>query len=371
MAQLPKTAIYRLGSNEPLGDHPDSNLINGFLEQALSAAERAKLMQHFARCSDCRELLTLSAPETCEAIPVRAPSQNWLSWPVLRWGAAVACVLVVGAAVSVRYRSHNRESIPPEAVVSQAKPERLPAAPVQMKSNLPELRDDKALDAEAARSALRYQRPTRSEVPAPANAQMASNQAFAGRINQTNEAELKAAPGPAPETTVAENAPSASAAQLDTVPGRAKDAGAVPAATGSGAALHAPAASARALALNAVSPAFAKKVAPRWTLGSDGTLQRSFDSGNTWENVPIASQARFRALAANGMDIWVGGTNGALYHSIDAGRRWMQVQPSVNGQPLTADIIGVEFTDPQHGTLTTSANETWGTADGGQSWSKN
>jgi photosystem II stability/assembly factor-like uncharacterized protein len=75
-------------------------------------------------------------------------------------------------------------------------------------------------------------------------------------------------------------------------------------------------------------------------------------------------------LAANGLDIWVGGTKGALYHSSDAGQHWMQVRPFANGEVLTADIIGVEFTDPQHGTLTTSAKESWVTDDAGQSWQK-
>jgi len=109
---------------------------------------------------------------------------------------------------------------------------------------------------------------------------------------------------------------------------------------------------------------------PRWTLTSDGTLQRSLDSGATWEAVSVPRQATLRALAANGLDIWVGGSNGALYHSSDAGQHWTQVHPIANGEPLSADIIGVEFTDLQHGTLTTSAKETWVTADAGQSWLK-
>jgi len=368
MAQLPKPAIYRLGSNEPAGDHPDPNLISGFLEQAVSAAERSKLMQHFARCSDCRELLALSAPETFEAVPVQVPVSSSHTWPILRWGAAIACVVVVGAAVSVRYRSHSREAIPPETVVSQPNSLSAPIAPKGAKSSSREPQAEKTLLARRDASALRYQSRVKRNASTSGDSKTTFNQAFAGRIAQTNEDELKAAP--APEATVAQNAPPASTSQLDAVPGRAKDAGAEPTATGSGAARQAPATSARALALNAISPAFAKKITPRWTLSSDGILQRSFDSGNTWENVPIASQARFRALAANGMDIWVGGTNGALYHSIDAGRRWMQVQPSVNGQSLTSDIIGVEFTDPQHGTLTTSASESWATGDGGQTWSK-
>ena len=46
----------------------------------------------------------------------------------------------------------------------------------------------------------------------------------------------------------------------------------------------------------------------------------------------------------------------------------MQVKPVADGKSLTADIIGVEFTDARHGKLTTAANETWTTTDGGQNW---
>jgi photosystem II stability/assembly factor-like uncharacterized protein len=110
--------------------------------------------------------------------------------------------------------------------------------------------------------------------------------------------------------------------------------------------------------------------APRWTLSADGILQRSFDSGKTWQTIPVASNIVFRALAANESDIWVGGAAGALYHSFDAGQHWVHVQPAADGQPLTADIATVEFSDTQHGKLTTSDHENWTTSDAGDTWQK-
>ena len=110
------------------------------------------------------------------------------------------------------------------------------------------------------------------------------------------------------------------------------------------------------------------KAALRWTLSSDGALQRSLDSGKTWQTIPVANHVTFRALAANDSDIWVGGAAGALYHSSDAGQRWTQVKPVADGKPLTADIISVEFTDPQNGKVSTSSHETWTTSDGGVTW---
>jgi hypothetical protein len=110
------------------------------------------------------------------------------------------------------------------------------------------------------------------------------------------------------------------------------------------------------------------KVAFRWTLSAAGALQRSFDSGKTWQTVAVADNLTFRALAANDSDLWVGGAAGALYHSSDAGQHWTQVKPVAGGKLLTADIVGVEFTDYQNGKLTTSDRESWTTSDGGASW---
>jgi len=70
------------------------------------------------------------------------------------------------------------------------------------------------------------------------------------------------------------------------------------------------------------------------------------------------------------LDIWVGGSAGALFHSSDAGEHWTQVRPIANGEALEDDIVGVEFTDTLHGKLTSSAEETWITADAGQTWQK-
>ena len=113
-----------------------------------------------------------------------------------------------------------------------------------------------------------------------------------------------------------------------------------------------------------------ENLAPRWTLTWDGVLQRSLDSGRTWQTVPVATHLILRALAANGLDIWVGGKAGALFHSSDAGQHWTQVLPIANGQPFPGDIVGVEFSDGLHGKLTSSNHEIWVTSDAGQTWHK-
>ena len=146
---------------------------------------------------------------------------------------------------------------------------------------------------------------------------------------------------------------------------------------------------------------------PRWTVSSSGVLQRSFDGGDTWENINPAltaassgarlakgstaradvgsvSEAKknqkaeaaaypapvFRAFAAAGLEVWAGGSGGTLYHTWDGGNRWSRVTPSALGVALTGDIIAIHISDPQHGEVSTSTGELWATADNGQTWQK-
>jgi hypothetical protein len=109
---------------------------------------------------------------------------------------------------------------------------------------------------------------------------------------------------------------------------------------------------------------------PQWTLSEDGLPQRSFDSGANWEKIQVDHQAGFKALASNGMEVWVGGRAGLLYHSSDIGLHWVRVSPAANGKTLSADITRIEFSDVQHGILTTADGESWVTGDGGKNWEK-
>ena len=138
---------------------------------------------------------------------------------------------------------------------------------------------------------------------------------------------------------------------------------------------------------------------PLWAVNAAGALQRSFDKGSTWQTVDVtasgasldlsakmsrakakdagkalrrdtAAALTFRAVYAAGADVWAGGSAGALYHSQDAGNHWIRVTPASDGTGLTGDILTLEFTDPQHGKLSTSTSEVWTTSDAGQTWQK-
>ena len=375
MTNLPKVVTRRLQTAAHAA-HPDPDVIAAFVEKSLSGRERDQLLQHLAECRDCRDVVALSIPEQAAAASLAASVRpTWLTWPVLRWGALAACVLVVGAAVSLRqYQSSTSSRLSEEKTLAVSH------APAVAQSDLRTLEKSKALApqpseakqemaAAAMRSESRRKAPVEGslaakneEAPPVAAERRDQPRTFA----QTEATVINGAPQPAvPSLTALDEA----------VPGRAKDAlqqSSPNAAMTAGAARQAVAVAAApsALVANKKALATSAELIPRWTLSADGTLQRSLDSGRTWETIPVDRSASFRALAADGLEIWVGGAKGALYHSSDAGQNWTHVQLAANGEVLTGDIVRVEFTDRLHGTVTTSAQEKWITADGGQTWEK-
>jgi photosystem II stability/assembly factor-like uncharacterized protein len=85
----------------------------------------------------------------------------------------------------------------------------------------------------------------------------------------------------------------------------------------------------------------------------------------------LAAPTIFRAVSVSSdAEVWAGGSGGALYHTVDGGNRWTRVVPSAAGAALTGDIISIQFSDAQNGTLTTSNAEVWTTGDDGQTWQR-
>jgi len=332
MTEIPKIVRQRLQANTKLADHPEPNLLNAFVEQSLAERERVQILQHLSQCVNCREIVALSIaePDVAEVVSLARAHAGWLSWPTVRWVAAAACIVVIGAIVAI-HQTHDsgqhsaiRVSMSTHAIVDNAAPSQSPnlnPAPVQ------------AAERRTSRKTSGNQKVTDAAPFEIADARTAS-----------------------PFSEV--------------VPGRAKDSGP----QGAEQAIGGPTTNDNGM--NAESGTFfpddlaTESLAPRWTLSWDGVLQRSVDSGRTWQTVPVASHLILRALAANGLDIWVGGKAGALFHSSDAGQHWTQMLPIANGQPFVGDIVGVEFNDGLHGKLTSSNREIWITSDAGQTWQK-
>ena len=106
MTDLPKIVRERMRSTVA-GDHPDPDLLTAFAEQALPERERTPLLDHLARCGDCRDILALAAASAGAvatqikdtAVARKAP---WFTFPMLRWGALAACLVIVSTAVLLR-----------------------------------------------------------------------------------------------------------------------------------------------------------------------------------------------------------------------------------------------------------------------------
>src|SRR6266851_1689197 len=103
MEQLPKIVQRHLQGTAKPGVHPDPDLLAAFAEKSLNDRERSQVLQHLADCADCRDVVSLAMPEIESTLAPGAESSRWLSWPVLRWGALAACVVVVSAAVTLHY----------------------------------------------------------------------------------------------------------------------------------------------------------------------------------------------------------------------------------------------------------------------------
>jgi photosystem II stability/assembly factor-like uncharacterized protein len=109
-------------------------------------------------------------------------------------------------------------------------------------------------------------------------------------------------------------------------------------------------------------------LAALWSISTNGKLQRSQDSGRTWEEVRVDDAVTFRAVHAVGRDVWAGGS--ALYHSSDGGATWERVYLSSGESPTTETIVGITSGSRDHITVRTESGEQWNTEDGGHHWQR-
>src|SRR6202034_4342490 len=90
-------------------------LLTAFAEQSLADTESARVMEHLARCSDCREVVALAALPATEATAVNAsvaPTRSgWFGWPVLRWVAVAAGIVAIASVGIVQYRQRQKSEI--------------------------------------------------------------------------------------------------------------------------------------------------------------------------------------------------------------------------------------------------------------------
>lgn len=124
MRNVPKIVRERLKAAVPPAHHPDANMLTAFAERSLGEDERGRVLDHLARCGDCRDIVALALPASeVTAAPVRVPASGWLTWPALRWGLVAAGVVAIAALGVVQYqrRTENAASKSPAPIAIAAK----------------------------------------------------------------------------------------------------------------------------------------------------------------------------------------------------------------------------------------------------------
>ncbi|HEY1801523.1 MAG TPA: YCF48-related protein [Terriglobales bacterium] len=336
--------------------HPDADQLTAFVELSLPRAERTAVLEHLSLCSECRQVAAFAeAPVTLPAVKLR----NTRSWrPVLAWSMVAACLLIVAAFV---LSSRNQRKELAEAMLQQ-----LPATQKSSRSASPK-------DNLEATSAKQPTAGTVANSNAKKTAGTIRHQVIASNMPQSSPE--------APQSRATD--------AMDDAPDKDKSAHPASSEIMAGAISTTPqtapqADDARAKSANDMRESFAPSVPntsapnsniddryPRWTLNSDGNLLRSLDTGASWQKISIpGNTALLHSIATVGAEVWVGGASGALYRSTDEGGHWIQVTPAMGGEPLSDDVISIEFATAQRGRFVTSKQEVWATADGGQTWSK-
>ena len=433
MKDVPKFARQRMVEAVG-GDHPEANLLAAFAEGALTRREREQVLSHLGKCAACRETLAVAMPEITAEHPhatAAAAGTRWLRWPMLRWAGVGVAVVVVAAAVVIQSSRRSAEVQRPSLTAPAAKSEQAkePPKPTVVNEAAPVLADrvskkeaatDRDVRAMAERSTDNKKDAAAGQfvnsAPAPANkvaptnapsqsqartepyakagsagSQAQHETAVAGLAAMEQKQQLATAPAAPAAPSVSEsvevaaesgvvqmqkaNSQDRGRSDLDGVKAaHARPTANARATTGgvsvpvTGAAGRAPAESAAVTVAPTMRAALA--VAPHWRLSSEGALERSTDSGRSWQFVRVAATPTIlRSFSSLGRDIWAGGAGGALYHSGDNGRTWAPVTVKAGDVVLDSDIVRVDFTDAQHGALMTVAGETWATTDAGLTWS--
>ncbi len=408
MAELPEIVRQRL-AQQAGGEHPDPDSLTAFVEGALGERERTQVLLHLGVCATCREVVSLALPEMPSLQPAPAPARSgWLRWPVLRWGAVAAAVVVVAAAVMVRetrkspmtddgrtaslakhdasaaaepqmhdkeIRTEAKSNVVAKKETSAPKPqghdalmpgvvERRKQTETAVVQNAPVARADRV----PARSAVAEMQQQRTMGPSQTAMQQALRQpsdqqalgaAVGGGIQQQSQLNMTQQTAPTPQPAAVPAAPAQARVAQNVV---AADRAETPSAVGGSEEAKTAKGAAKMKSLMRVS------LPARWRISSEGKLERSPDGGASWRVVPVQDGASFRAVSAIDGDVWAGGAAGVLYHSTDGGQSWARVLPRWREVALTSDISRIEFTDPLHGVVTTTS-ETWVTSDGGRTWS--
>ncbi len=379
---IPKSARDLLASQGSGTEHPSADLLNGYVEQSLSAAEKAGLVQHLAACEDCREVVFLAstAGEEQTAASIAEPGRVWRGW---KWAVPAVAVLALVSSILVEHRQAPAPRRPAEIQSTQSKNDTLPSP----RATTPDLaRNESPASHVTARSTFeakpdsreRLRTTTTSGEKISSRDQIASVAgASAGTSNQDREALAllsKPAPiTPAPPAAMTHNAEAVSSAAAPAVSPLQTAVSQQPPAGHTFGALGGTRFQSmnKAAAPMGISSASHVSIGPpsQWRISADGHLERS-QIPDTWTRALGDQPVVFRAVAVVVNDVWAGGNEGVLFHSLDGGHNWSRVMLTADGHSETGAVISLHFDDVWHGSVVTESGSTWTTSDRGQTWVK-
>ncbi len=189
MQKVPKIVRNRLQAAAPAVNHPDADLLTAFAERSLPDHERTVVLEHLARCGDCREIVALALPEIEPAQATIRPSPSgWFTWPALRWGFVTAGVVAVASLAILQFQ--RRAQHPTTASVLKQ------PAPVEIAANEPKKEVDRFVALAPDKGKM--QKRQAPAIPAFADS---VNGAVAADVEKKNEVHGEAARVLAPQAT--------------------------------------------------------------------------------------------------------------------------------------------------------------------------
>src|SRR6202051_1674889 len=317
MENVPKIVQARLQrtTREAAEAHPDADLLTAFAEQSLGESEREQVMEHVARCGECREVVALALPASESVfVPssVRANRGAWLSWPVLRWGVVAAGMVLVASVGVLQYKQRTQQNaalvsspVRQQEKVNTGLQNSRSSAQAPARAIIPQAREKTRQAATrrdfSSQSPVAADQPSQSlngifPSPHPMNrATVPASQPYAAAPTQqvavSGASQVVEVQSESAQIATQDQAGGQRAQNQTELPSqkqplnnldvvRAKDS--VPPQAESSV-VFAPTVSTSETSLQK-----ALRSSPRWAISSSGGLQRSYDAGTTWQDVNVS-----------------------------------------------------------------------------------
>lgn len=389
--ELPKPMLDALSREATPAAHPSPDVLTTFVERSLSGGEKQQIIDHLARCAECRDVVFLASNAADEPVPEATDEDQRLAavrrlrfseafaarpsaveamaseplaekprrtrFPRLIWAVPVAAGVVVIAGILIQQRFVEGRTA--TQLASNASSKVYPPAP---QPETPPISSQSSSVAVAA--PLSVGKPAKAVRPKSVPSQR--HDAIESPPQQPSVAtERSALPTPAYANAFSDTGVSPMGGPVILPAPPTARAGALGSPVAGNVATH-NRANSQLFSAPQVSNRAVNAPHAQWRITEDGHLEHSTPSG--WTRVLADPPTIFRVVSVVGNDVWAGGNAGALFHSTDGGRNWKLVGLVSSAGAETSAIVAIVFDDPQQGTVITESGTRYHTVDGGMTW---